>query len=229
MDKMKKFASQIVKRYKIKKLLYAVFLLGILLLTGCRRVEPEVRAYPLALGLDYRDGLYRIYYAMPDLSAYSGDGKGGEKQDLLWLYEGDSFQNIEKQVRSSRDQLLDLGHVQTILFADTLLQSGEPYEQVLQYLEEQKELGSSAYVFSCEALDQVMEQNGKMTESLGEYLVDLIDKEEGVARRERPKILQHLYNAWYNGEEVPALLQVEYKDSYLVVKESKDKKHSTLV
>lgn len=187
---------------------------------GCRRVEPEVRAYPLALGFDYRDGAYQIYYAMPDLSAYSGDGKGGEQQELLWQYGGDSLDEIEKQVRSSRDQLLDLGHVQTIMFSEVLLQSGKPYEEVLQFLNERKELGSSAYVFSCENLDQIMSQNGEMTESIGEYLVDLIDKEEGVPQRERPKILQQLYHAWYNGKPVPRLLQIEYKDSYLVVKES---------
>lgn len=197
----------------------AVLLLGTAV-SGCRRIEPEVRAYPLALGFDYRDGAYQIYYAMADLAAYSGDGKGSEQQELLWQYEAASPEEIEKHVRSSRDQLLDLGHVQAILFSEAVLQSEKPYKEILQYLNEQPELGSSAYVFACEELEQIMSQNGKMTESIGEYLVDLIDKEEGVPQRERPKILQQLYNAWYKEEDVPGLLQIEYKDSYLTVKES---------
>lgn len=189
-------------------------------LNGCQRVEPEVRAYPLALGLDYTGTSYRIYYAMPDMAAYTGEGKSAEKHDLLWMYEGADFREIEKLVRSSREQLLDLGHVQVILFSEALLSSGQPYEEVLKYLSSETALGSGAYVFSCGSLDQIMQQNGEMTDSLGEYLVDLVDKEQGVEQRERPKTLQQLYNAWYNGEPVPKLLKVVVEENYIKVMES---------
>lgn len=188
--------------------------------TGCQRVEPEVRAYPLALGLDYTGVSYRIYYAMPDMAAYTGEGKSAEKHDLLWMYEGRDFKEIEKQVRSSREQLLDLGHVQVILFSDALLNSGQPYEEVLKYLSGEPALGSGAYVFSCASVDEIMQQNGEMTDSLGEYLVDLVDKEQGVEQREKPKMLQRLYNAWYNEEPVPKLLKVVLEQNYIKVIES---------
>lgn len=191
-----------------------------LMVNGCQRVEPEVRAYPLALGLDYTGASYRIYYAMPDMAAYTGEDKSAEKHDLLWVYEGADFKEIEKQVRSSREQLLDLGHVQVILFSEALLNSGQPYEEVLKHLNSEAALGSGAYVFSCTSLDEIMQQNGEMTDSLGEYLVDLVDKEQGVAQRERPKTLQRLYNAWYNGEPVPKLLQVVLEQNYIKVMES---------
>lgn len=198
--------------------------LGIALLSfinmGCQRVEPEVRAYPLALGIDYTGESYRIYYAMPDMAAYTGEGKAAKTHELTWVYEGSNFKEIEKQVRSSREQLLDLGHVQVILFSEGLLSSGQPYETVLQYLTDEAVLGSGAYVFSCSSLDEIMRQNGEMTDSLGEYLVDLVDKEEGVAQREKPKTLQQLYNAWYNGEAVPKLLRVVLEQNYIKVLES---------
>lgn len=206
---------------KMKKWIFimASSVLGILLI-GCRKIEPEVRAYPLAIGIDYTGQTYRLFYAMPNMSAYAGDGKNTEKLKLTWMYEGIDFKDIEKQVRSSRQQLLDLGHVQILLFSEGLLNSGQPYENALVYLEEKTELGSGAYVFSCSNLEEIMKQNGETTDSLGEYLVDLVDKEEGVEQREKPKILQTLYNAWYNKEPVPKLLRVVFEQEYMKVLES---------
>ena len=87
-------------------------------------------------------------------------------------------------------------------------------------MEENTDLGSGAYVFSCSNLEEIMKQNGETTDSLGEYLVDLVDKEEGVEQREKPKILQTLYNAWYNKEPVPKLLRVVFEQEYMKVLES---------
>ena len=158
---------------------------------------------------------------MPDLGAYTGDGKTAEKHDLTWMYEGKDFSEIEKQVRSSREQLLDLGHVQVILFTERLLNAGSPYEEILVYLREDADLGSGSYVFACGNIDEIMNKNGELSNSIGEYLVDLVDKEEGVEQREKPKTLQKLYNAWYNEEPVPDLLKVVLEENYIKVEESK--------
>ena len=209
------------RQVRMKK---CIIIMGVIwtcfVLNGCQRVEPEVRAYPLAIGIDHTGASYRIYYAMPDMATYTGEDKSAGKHNLLWVYEGTDFKEIEKQVRSSREQLLDLGHVQVILFSEALLNSGQPYEEVLKYLNSETALGSGAYVFSCSSLDEIMHQNGEMTDSLGEYLVDLVDKEQGVEQRERPKTLQKLYNAWYNGEPVPKLLKVVLEENYIKVMES---------
>lgn len=202
----------------IKKCIYilGLFILGCFVL-GCSRIEPEVRAYPLAIGLDYTGKEYRIFYAMPDMNAYTGEGKSAKKDDMTWMYQGYDFSEIEKQVRSIRGQLLDLGHVQVLLFTERLLQSKKSYEEVLTYLQEEAVLGSGAYVFSCGNIDEIMYQNGETTESLGEYLVELIDKEEGEEQREKPKTLQRLYNAWYNNENVPDLLKVVLENGHIRV------------
>lgn len=206
----------------IKKVIYMTGILSLgCFCLGCQRVEPEMRAYPLAIGLDHTGEEYRIFYAMPDMNAYTGDGETAKKEDLTWLYQGVDFTEIEKQVRSSRQQLLDLGHVQVLLFTDRLLTSGKPYEETLAFLQEEAVLGSGAYVFACSNIDEIMYQNGTMTDSLGEYLVDLVDKEKGEAKREKPKTLQSLYNAWYNKEKVPDLLRAALEEEYLRVLPSK--------
>lgn len=180
--------------------------------TGCSRVEPELRAYPLAMGFDWADGKYNIYYAMPDLSTFTGEGKPSDTTELLWVYEGANYGEIEQVVRQTKQQKLDLGHVQVILFGEGLLENSEAYDTTMKYLLDQPVLGSGSYVFRCPELASVMGENGNMTDSLGEYLADLIKKEKA-----QPAVVQDLYNAWYNKEALPQLMTVRSRDGQIEV------------
>lgn len=172
---------------------------------GCRRVEPELRAYPLAMGFEWSADGYTVYYAMPNLAAYTGEGKEPEKRDLLWTYTGRDYAAIERAVKDTKEQLLDLGHVQVIILGEGLIQNKDAYGKTMEYLVGQPMLGSGSYVFASDMLAQVMAENGGMVDSLGEYLVDLLDKDPG----EKPVILQGLYDAYYNREEIPELMRIE--------------------
>lgn len=175
------------------------------MLGGCRRVEPELRAYPLAMGFDWsKESGYTVYYAMPDLAAYTGEGKAGEKRELLWTYQGSTYRDIEENLIKTREQQADLGHVQTIILGKDLLNNARAYQDTMSYLVSQPMLGSGSYVFQSAVLGQVMGENGQTVDSLGEYLVELLDKEKGP----KPVILQNLFNAWYNDEPVPGLMDV---------------------
>ncbi|RHV90071.1 hypothetical protein DXA96_07605 [Lachnospiraceae bacterium OF09-33XD] len=46
-----------------------------LFLWGCAGVEPEKRAYPLAVSVDYINGEYEVVYGMANLPADTGQGK----------------------------------------------------------------------------------------------------------------------------------------------------------
>ena len=183
-------------------------------LCGCRRVEPELRAYPLAMGFDWSDGEYQIYYAMPDLGTYTGEGKTEKTTDLLWIYRGADYEEIDRMVSQTKEQFVDLGHVQVILLGDGLLENTAAYDETMAYLLRQPVLGSGSYLFRCEKLDEVMKENGEMTDSLGEYLSDLIHKEYG----KEPAVLQDLYNAWYNGEPIPKLMMVRVAEEGIEVR-----------
>lgn len=196
----------------MRKKLIGVLMLSAILLMGCRRVEPEMRAYPLALGFGYEDNGYQVLYAMPNLSPYTGDGKEPEKRELLWDYTGDSYEKIDDRVRETREQKIDLGHVQVILFEDNLLGNVDKYEETINYLLKQTTLGSNAYVFSTDGLEKLMAENGQMVDSLGEYLVDVLKKDE-----KETTTLQELYNAYYNQESMPDLLKVRLQDNQILI------------
>ena len=50
-------------------------------LTGCQIVEPEKRAYPLVVGIDWQQEQYQIYLGMAQLAVSTGQGKeSGDEQ-----------------------------------------------------------------------------------------------------------------------------------------------------
>ena len=44
-------------------------------LSGCQIIEPEKRAFPLVVGIDWQQGEYRIYLGMAQLAVSTGQGK----------------------------------------------------------------------------------------------------------------------------------------------------------
>lgn len=210
---MKKYTGkEILKKCMALCLLCLCFAVLGITAAGCSRVEPERRAYPLAMGLDWAEGKHSVYYAMPDLSTFTGEGKSAGTEELLWVYAGEDYKEIEKQVRQTKGQEADLGHVQVILLGEGLLGNTQAYDTTMKYLLKQPVLGSGSYMFQCPELKKVMEENGNVTDSLGEYLSDLLKKEKA-----EPVVLQDLYNAWYNKESRPQLMTVRIVEGKIEV------------
>ncbi len=196
-----------------KKWILCLILLLALGLIGSHRLEPELRVYPLAMGFDVAEAGYQVYYDMPDLSVYTGDGKPMEEAQRIWSFQGSGNKEIERQMARTKKETPDMGHVQAIIFGANLLNDSEKYKAVLESFVEEPMLGSGSYVFVSSDLENVMKVSAKQTDSLGEYLVDLIDKSPD----KRPVILQDLYNAYYNGEPLPQMMEVLVENDGIAV------------
>lgn len=66
-------------------------------------------------------------------------------------------------------------------------------EELLKYLEQDRALGHSAYLFHAEKPEDIMEQNGKQVESVGEYLCGIYDNR---VKRKEAVTLADLRYAW---------------------------------
>lgn len=189
----------------------ALFLIGALILT--HRLEPERRVYPLAMGFDVSENDYEVYYDLPELSVYTGESKPMEASERIWHFEGADHEEIAEQIVRGKKQTPDMGHVQAVILSRDLMQEQEQYETVLTSFVQEPMLGSSAYVFVTEQMENVMSVGAKETDSLGTYLVDIMDKTKEV----QPILLQDMYNAYYNQEEQPALPVVSVNCGELLV------------
>lgn len=180
----------------------------------------EDRAFPLSVAVDYTEGKYEVYYGMPDLSAETGQDKEGEnsgQKETVVCYRGRSMEETEELFLRSQEDYLDLGHVKAFLLGENLLKNKNAYEALLAYLEEKTSVAGNIYVFSCRSPREIMELEGTELDSLGTFLVRIVESRP-YSRQEEQTDLQSLYNAWHNQENRPSMLQVEAEGQTLLVK-----------
>ena len=190
-------------------------LTAIYLLTGCAGVEPERRAYPLVLGIDWQEGRYQMIYGMADLSAFTGQDKSGESEvgKNTILFEGETVQEILQMYDRTQERYLDLGHIQAVIFGERLLNDNMKYEDILNYLEGESAVGDSAAVFRSGDHRSLLELNGSDVESLGMYLTGLYENRLQ-DRRDEMVTLRSLYRSQHEEEKVPPLPDLDVKEDF---------------
>ena len=82
---------------------------------GCAGVEPEMRAYPMAVSADWQNEEYVIIYGMADLPVDTGQGKdaqeSGQEQNTGTVFRGKDMDEIHSLYDATQEYELDLGHV----------------------------------------------------------------------------------------------------------------------
>lgn len=189
---------------------FIIFFSFFLFLAGCQIVEPEKRAYPLAVGLDRIEGKYQVSLGMAQLAETTGQGKeGGEEQqgngEGALVLKGGSKEEILKEYNRTRELYLDPGHVQAVILSERLIRDEDLLIHVLMEMEKETALGNSAYVFRTENPEQILEQNGEEMQSLGEFLAGIY---ENRTEKRKPVTLGDIYRKIHNQEKFPSLPEI---------------------
>lgn len=155
-----------------------------LFLTGCAGVEPEKRTYPLVMAADYKNGVYTVSYGMPNLPASTGQEKDQENGDnpALLTFEGETLEEIQEIYESSQEKYLDMGHLKVLLLGEELVES-DAWQTVLRKLRQDPSVGEDIYVFQTRDIQKVMELNGRLSSSLGEYILGIYENRPSTERK----------------------------------------------
>ncbi len=201
-----------------------LILLLLLSLSGCHIVEPERRAYPLVLGIDWSDENYRIYLAMAKLGESTGQEKSGAEQESNVVnLEGKDTEEIWASYDATQELYLDIGHVQALVLGEGLLEEKERAMSILQELEQNHDLGNSAFVFWTKDIEGLFEKNGTQIESLGDYLVGLY---ENRVKEKKPTRLGEMYREIHNWGEIMELPELKVGAEEIELKVSETKRTS---
>lgn len=202
----------------------AVLGAALLLLSGCRIVEPEKRAYPLVLGIDEKDGTYQVYFGMAALPQMTGQGKSGEEDSQggngkgYLMYTGKTLEEILAEYEKSQELYLDMGHIQAVIFGQNLYEQPGQLARILDSMEKTSTLGNAAYVYRSGSLEEVMAMNGGSIQSMGEYLAGIYENRIGSSQ---PLILRKVYSTLHNRQRIEEFPLVSPEgDSLTVVMES---------
>ena len=173
-----------------RKLLFGMAVLGLALLTSCQVVEPEKRAYPQVIGIDWQEEEenYIVWLHMASLTEDTGQSKqSGETQPGKELYfTGSDAQEIRAAYEATREQYLDIGHVKAVVFGASLQENGETFKKVLNGMEAESSLGNSPCIFTTESLGELEETVEKQELSLGDFLTGLYENRTVAGETCRP-------------------------------------------
>lgn len=192
-------------------------------LCGCAGVEPEMRAYPMAVSVDFQGGEYVVAYGMANLPVDTGQGKdaqeGAGEQNTGPEYRGKDMEEIHRLYDATQEYELDLGHVQAVVLGDNLLDREEAVDYIFGYMENSVVLGKSAYVFRMDAPARLMELNGDGT--IGNYLTGLYDNRTG-SGREEPLTLENCFYEWNNYRKLPVIPRVNVEEGLIFLEKTSE-------
>ena len=195
-----------------RKLLFGMAVLGLALLTSCQVVEPEKRAYPQVIGIDWQEEEenYIVWLHMASLTEDTGQSKqSGETQSGKELYfTGSDAQEIRAAYEATREQYLDIGHVKAVVFGASLQENGETFKKVLNGMEAESSLGNSPW-----ELEETVE---KQELSLGDFLTGLYENRTDVSAQS-PVKLADLYRAFHKNMVLPEIPAIEIDKSIVKV------------
>lgn len=174
-------------------------------LCACSGVEPEKRSFPLVMAVDYKDGGFEVIYGIPNLPAFTGQEKEGSETNTqpVLVFSGPTLEAARQEYDRSQEKYLDMGHLQILVLGTGVLED-DRWQILLDYLRRDPSIGEDIYLLSATDVEKVMELNGSLTPSLGEYLVGIYEnrpqnqKRQGVSLREA-------YSSMLRGDDLPQL------------------------
>ena len=170
-----------------------------LVLGGCASaVEPEKRMYPLALGVDIRDGEFVFSYGMPDLAKATGQEKGGEKNKGRLEISGYDFDEIERKYNQSQSKFLDMGHLEALVLGEALRIENK-WDEALEYLKKKPFIGEDMYVFEAADAGEIISWKGQDSASAGEYLTGMMENRMGREKMKKVTLREVFYEKYKSG------------------------------
>lgn len=183
--------------------------------TGCSNLEPEKRAYPLALGVNQTAEGFTVSYGMPDMSKTTGQEKQGEESPQLLSITGSRFEEIQEKWLKSQEKYLDMGHLQILILGDALV-GGEGWKVLLDYLKQEPQVGENIYVFQASNPEEVLKWTGSQGSTAGEYLQGILENRPQGKRIAGTTLRQLYYEKEKNGT-LPVLCRVFVSEDSLTV------------
>lgn len=203
-----------------RKILFCMAVLSLTLLTSCQVVEPEKRAYPQVIGIDWQEeeNNYIVWLHMASLTEDTGQSKqSGETQPGKELYfTGSDAQEIRAAYEATREQYLDIGHVKAVVFGENLQENREELKKVLNGMEAESSLGNSPCIFTTDRLREMAETVEEQDLSLGDFLTGLYENRTDTSAP-APVKLADLYRSFHKNTVLPEIPAIEIDKSIVKV------------
>ncbi len=166
-----KLKKVVYKNSTIRNILVFVICGAALTLTGCAdKTEIEDRNFIQAIGIDYVDDKYNVYYVLPDLKQLTGRGIT-DPENLVISLSDINFSRVEEEYHLRHNKRLDFSHLKAIIIGHELAMNKEAFTELNQYVQNKYEIGKNVLVFlSSNDAKDIIDLNEVVEGGVGEYL-----------------------------------------------------------
>lgn len=167
-------------RRKWKQNITKIIGIGILFfLTGCNSVELEERCFPLlaAVGMEGKQVAFGLSF--PNLENDNTESESIE-QIQLSTAEKSSFSESKEEYESRLNKQVDYNHLKVFVIELDVLKNEKVYYEMLDDLAKTESFPRNTYVCVTDDITKLLETEEKLTQDLGTYLEEYIDKHEQV-------------------------------------------------
>lgn len=207
------------------KFLFCLVISSFVFFTACQVVEPEKRAYPQVIGIDWQEEeqMYTVWMHMASLAEDTGQSKqSAETQKGNELYfTGSNGAKICAAYEATREQYLDIGHVKAVIFGTSLWENRERLREVLKGMEAESSLGNSPCVFKTDSLRELSETVAEQELSLGDFLTGLYENRTD-SSAQAPVRLADLYQSYHKNTALHQIPGLTVKNQVLMAERIED-------
>ncbi len=163
-----------------KRIKYLVLLAALgccVLFTGCSETELEERCFPLLVAVGYEDGKVTYDMAFPQTGDSSNANSSVEEIKASQV-KAATFEKSKQKYESHLNKQADYNHLKVFVIEEDLLEERGAYNEMLDILAEAESFPRNTYVCAVEDVEELFQLEGKLSQDLGTYLEEYINKHE---------------------------------------------------
>lgn len=174
------------------------------LLSACSSLELEEREFPLAVGLDTRDGQKIVTLGFQNLEK-SGDEKSKDTKKKEQNQGGESWEETFENSNAEYSKTMDYNHVKALIISKDILTDSQAVDDLMQFLEEKEIFARNTLLFTCEmSVEELMGAEQKLDTSMGNYLEQMMESNKK-DQSQKLVTLGNLQNEYDNRTEKVAI------------------------
>ncbi len=193
---------------------FALFF-SLVCLSGCSTTELENRKFPLAMGIDSRQGACRISYKFQDLSKIANENADSESGTDFFIEEKDFFTGISKYANQT-NKILDYNHMKVLILSEDFVEDEKALSDFLEICGKQSLIARNTLLFFAGDAEQILALDENLDTAIGSYLEEMIETREDYKLKDAVT-LGDLFNDMANKEQLLLVPVLEEKGGIPVI------------
>lgn len=203
-------------RGKGRKVLACVFICCMAgMFSGCSTQELENRQFPLAMGVDERDGGCQISYTFQDLSEVADQNAQAPGGTGFFIKDEDFFTGIS-QYANNTNKVMDYNHMKALVLSEEFVEDAHALGRFLSVCAKEELIARNTLLFFAENAAEILSLDENVDSSIGAYLEEMTESREDYTLK-ASVTLGDLLNDMANKEQLLLVPVLEEKGNLPVI------------